>query len=118
MVVTKPAHPTMKPAPFIISDGTYGIYGPQRVAKSIVANRSAWTNVDLEALAICLCGPSTPGYFEAYDEIEATARFTDANGDVFFLAWNPVYSDACMIPVGMEWNDEKEWFDYPDGVAI
>ena len=102
--------PTRSQQPFILCDGSRGIYAPQHVARIIINTRDQWSNVDWEAVAVCLAGPDTPTYWEAYDELDEVATLTNDDG-TFILRWNPEYSDAVMVPSTWTWNDEMNWFE-------
>jgi hypothetical protein len=104
-----------KPDAILFLDDHRGIYIPRDFAQSIKRDAIAYPptfhhgdiNADLDALL----DPDGEQYWDTWSDICDNAIVTDDKGRTFSL-----YQDGALwlIPVGMEWSDEEQWFAWPD----
>lgn len=59
-----------------------GSYIPRQFAWLI---SGVWDNIDPEDIKICKTGPGHPEYWEAWGNILGSAKFTDSEGNVWYL---------------------------------
>jgi hypothetical protein len=91
-----------------LSDGR-GHYIPRDFAKSFKDRDVAVSGVNPDDWAT-LEDPDHEWYWEAWDNVQRDAIVTDENGNKY-----TVYQEGnCwLVPVGMEWSEEKDFFDWP-----
>ncbi len=97
-----------KPDPVLFLDDHRGIYIPRDFVESIVPE--ALSGVDPENIEILKEGPDHEWYWEAWEDVMSKAVVTDKAGFKY-----SIYQDgACwLIPDGMEWSDEEDWYVWP-----
>lgn len=86
-----------------------GIYIPRDFALSI--DRVNVSGVSDEDWAILEAGPDHEYYWDTWADVEQNAVVTDEHGNKFTVYQN---GDCWLIPEGMEYNEEKDTFAYPD----
>ena len=64
-----------------------------------------------EDWAILEAGPDHASYWDAWAEVEAKALITHSVTKINYTIHQD--GDCWLIPVGMEWDDETEWFIWP-----
>ncbi len=90
-----------------------GQFIPRDFATSFSNRAKDVAGVDDETWAILEAGrPDHEWYWEAWDDVCNDAIITDDKAHVQYR----VYQDgACwLVPVGMEWSDENEFFIWPE----
>ena len=87
-----------------------GIYIPRDFVSSF-ANLASLSGVSDEDKAILEAGPDHEWYWEAWDDVLNNATVTDDKGNVFTVYQD---GDCWLIPEGMEWSDENEFFVWPE----
>jgi hypothetical protein len=102
--------PTRILEPILYVDGYHGIYVPRQFA--LTTDRSSTGNITREDWAILAAGPDHEFYCDAWDVVSRDALITDIDGNKFTLYQD---SDLWLVPVGMEWSEEKDWFVWPEG---
>lgn len=90
--------------PTLLLDSARGIYIPQAFAKNF--DRTKIRNVTDEQWATLEAGPDHEFYWDAWDEVLDSARFTD-DGVEYTLYQN---DDVWAVPTSWEWVDELDWF--------
>lgn len=96
--------------PLLWLDDHRGIYIPRDFATSFINRAKHVSGVDDETWAILESGPDHELYWEAWDDVTDNATVTDEHGNKFSIYQN----GACwLIPEGMEWSDETEFFVWP-----
>ena len=102
----------MKPTPhepqLWLTDGR-GQYLPRDFARSFTNRAKHVTGVSDEDWAILEAGPDHDDYYEAWDEVLSSAIVTTDDG-----VQHVVYQDGdCwLVPVGMEWDHDADWFSW------
>lgn len=86
-----------------------GVYIPRDFAASFKDIALSISGVSPEDWAI-LEDPDHEWYWDTWDTVCDNAIVTDENGDKYRVYQD---GDCWLIPAGMEWNDEKDFFDYP-----
>jgi hypothetical protein len=69
----------------LLVDGLHGVYVPQQFARKHAAESPRWVGFEEEDLQILLNGPDTEGYWEAWEMVEANARYVDKDGRIWRL---------------------------------
>lgn len=97
-----------KPDVMHFLDECRGIYIPRDFAQCI--DRSKVSGIELSDLDFLVERMDADHYWDVWDEIMRDCVITDDNGQRWTL-----YQDGglFLIPEGMEWSDEIEWFAYP-----
>jgi hypothetical protein len=95
-----------KPQALLLLDSARGVYIPRDFALSVKHVK----NVDKEDWEAIAMGPDHLAYWEAWDQILNSAVVTDAYGNEYTLHQD---NDLWLIPVGMEWSDEEEFYVWP-----
>jgi hypothetical protein len=99
-----------RPEPMLWLSDARGIYIPRDFANSFVDRSKHVQNVTEEDWAI-LEDPDHEWYWEAWDEVLQNAVVTDNEGTRFRLSQN---GDLWLIPEGMEWSEEQDFYVWPD----
>ena len=81
-----------------IINGQFGIYVPQHFAESF--DLSQWQGINSGDVEILLAGPDHAEYWDAWDAVLSSAKFTDADGEVWTL-----YQDSDLFVV----NSRFDW---------
>ena len=100
-----------KPQPLLYLDSARGIYIPRDFAQSFASTKyiSGVSNTDLEILREA--GPDSEHYWEAWDYVLSNAIITGDDGIPYFLFQD---NDLWLIPAGMEWSNDLEFFAWPE----
>jgi hypothetical protein len=103
--------------PILWIDGANGIYVPKRFVNVTITN--AIENVTEETLTTLENGPGDDNYWDAWETVLDTAMiretfFDPTKPDVFYFLHQSDDGDVWLIPRDMEWNEETEWFSYPN----
>jgi len=98
-----------KPQPVLYLDSARGIYIPRDFAQSFAKTKyiSGVSNTDLEILEE---GPNGALYWDVWTDVLNNAIITGDDGIPYFLSQD---NDLWLIPVGMEWSDETDFFIWP-----
>ena len=98
-----------KPQPVLYLDSARGIYIPRDFAQSFASTKyvSGVSNTDLEILEE---GPNGALYWDVWTDVLNNAIITGDDGIPYFLSQD---NDLCLIPAGMEWSDETDFFVWP-----
>ena len=98
-----------KPQPVLYLDSARGIYIPRDFAQSFTKTKyiSGVSNTDLEILEE---GPNGALYWDVWTDVLNNAIITGDDGIPYFLSQD---NDLWLIPAGMEWSDETDFFVWP-----
>jgi hypothetical protein len=98
-----------KPQPVLYLDSARGIYIPRDFAQSFASTKyvSGVSNTDLEILEE---GPNGALYWDVWTDVLNNAIITGDDGIPYFLSQD---NDLWLIPAGMEWSDETDFFVWP-----
>jgi hypothetical protein len=88
-----------------------GIYIPRDFAKSFGDRDKHVSGVSAEEWAVLDAGPDHADYWDVWCEVEANAVITDDAGNKFTVHQD---GDCWLVPIGMEWSDEKDTFVWPN----
>lgn len=88
----------------LIEDSHHGIYIPQLFAN--YEFESGWSGINGEDIIICKRGPNTDGYWEAWESILNSARFTK-DGQTWCLC-----QDGDLWAVCYETLSHEEYIDF------
>ncbi|MDE2096593.1 MAG: hypothetical protein KGL39_05045 [Patescibacteria group bacterium] len=102
---------TTKPDILLWLSDARGVYIPRDFANSFADRAKSVSGVSDEDWRILESGPEHESYWDAWCDVCDRAIITDDNG-VQFNVWQD--GDCWLIPVGMEWNDETEFFCWPN----
>ncbi len=102
--------PTSRPDPKLWLDDSRGIYIPQAFAQSFADRDKDVTGVDATQWAILEDGPNNEEYWSTWDDVIDSACVTI--DEVRYCAWQD--GDVWLIPEGMEYNDIKQAWVWPD----
>ena len=101
---------TNKPEPMLWLSDARGIYIPRDFATGFADRDKTVSGVDDETWTILEEGPDHEWYWEAWEDVCNDATVTDEHGNKFTVYQE---GDCWLIPVGMEWDDQKEWYVWP-----
>ena len=98
------------PQPVLYLDSTRGIYIPRDFAQSFASTKyvSGVSNTDLEILEE---GPNGALYWDVWTDVLDNAIITGDDGIPYLLFQD---NDLWLIPVGMEWSNDLEFFAWPE----
>ena len=99
-----------RPEPMLWLSDARGIYIPRDFSNSFVDRDKHVQNVSEENWQI-LEDPDHEWYWEAWDKVLQNAVVTDDEGTRFTLHQD---GDLWLIPEGMEWNEEKDCYVWPE----
>jgi len=104
-----------RPEPKFWLDSSRGVYIPRDFAESFTDRVNSVTGVSAEDWKVLEAGPEQPDddYWEVWVSVLDTAivRF---NG----VTYHPYQmNDLWLIPEGMEWSDDEEFFVWPEQEA-
>ena len=104
---------TSRPEPMLWLDGARGIYIPQNFAERMNTEARALhvTGVSATDWAVLEAGPDHEWYWDTWADVLDNARVIDELGTVCHVYQD---GDVWLVPCGMEWDDEREWFVWPD----
>ena len=99
-----------KPQPVLYLDSARGIYIPRDFAQSFASTKyiSGVSNTDLEILEE---GPNGALYWDVWTDVLDNAIITGDDGIPYFLFQD---DDLWLIPAGMEWSNDLEFFAWPE----
>lgn len=101
-----------KPEPILLITDAMGIYIPNRFATYFAGDRSKHVaNISDEDWAILEQGPNHEHYWETWDEVSMYAVVKDLKGFKYGIYQD---GDCWLIPQGMEWNEETNWWIWPN----
>lgn len=98
---------TTKPDPVLFLDSHRGVYIPRDFAACVDRERvTGVTDKDYADLA----NPESETYWDTWTSVCGNATLNGSDGVTYRL-----YQDGALwlIPDGMEWSDEDEWFVWP-----
>jgi hypothetical protein len=99
----------MKPEILLYLSDARGIYIPRDFARD--TKRECIHGVSAEDLDYLADGPDGEHYWETWDTVEREATILDpSTGTTYSIYLN---GDCFLVPVGMEWNEDTESFEWP-----
>lgn len=98
------------PEPLLWLADSRGIYIPRDFATSFADRAKSVSGVPDEDWATLEAGPDDEWYWDAWTTVCSDAVVTDEHGNKFFIYQD---GDCWLIPEGMEWSDETEFFEWP-----
>jgi len=101
---------TQKPDMLLWLSDARGVYIPRDFANSFADRAKHVTGVKAEDWTVLEAGPDHEWYWESWQAVCDNARVTDDKGNVFFVHQD---GDCWLVPVGMEWSDENDCFQWP-----
>ena len=112
---------TKRPDMLLWLSDARGVYIPRDFANSFADRAKSVKGVSDEDWAILEIGPDSTddagnfvpneSYWDVWTDVCDNAVVTDENGHKYTV-WQE--GDCWLIPVGMEWNEETDGFDWPD----
>jgi hypothetical protein len=99
-----------KPEPMLWLSDARGQYIPRDFASSFADRSKTVMGVTQEDWAILDAGPDHEYYWDTWSEVCDNAVITDDNGDCFNIHQE---GDCWLIPDGMEWSEEEDFFVWP-----
>ncbi len=99
-----------KPEPMLWLSDSRGQYIPRDFASSFADRAKSVSGVSDEDWAILEAGPDHAHYWEAWEDVEARAVVTDDNGAKYTIYLD---GNCWLIPEGMLWDDEANFFVWP-----
>ena len=97
-----------RPEPRLWVNDSHGQYIPQIFTTTL--DRARVAEINDEDWTIIEAGPDHDEYWDAWQEIELKAIVTLDDGLYRIFQ----QSDCWLIPVGMEWDHERDWFVWPE----
>lgn len=100
-----------KPDTLLWLDDHRGVYIPRDFANRFKDRDKNVSGVSADEWAILEAGPDHEQYWDVWADVEQNAIVTDDNGAKFRL-----YQDGALwlVPEGMEWDEETDFFKWPD----
>jgi hypothetical protein len=95
--------------PILYSDSARGVYIPQHFIETF--NLNDLRGVGLDEILELRKGPEADQYWDAWDMVLQNAYTVSDTGVRYTLHHD---GDLWMIPSGMAWSDEEEWFYWPE----
>jgi hypothetical protein len=102
----------MKPEPQLFLSDARGVYIPRDFATSV--KRDCVSGVSEEDWATLEAGPDNEWYWEAWTDVLDQAVLTDPVSGVKYTVYQD--GDCWLIPEGMVWNDQNEFFAWEEEV--
>lgn len=102
---------TKRAEPLLWLSDTRGVYIPRDFANSFIDRAKHVAGVDDETWAVLETGPDHEWYWEAWQDVCDDALITDDKGIKYTVHQD---GDCWLIPEGMEWSDENEFFVWPE----
>jgi hypothetical protein len=102
---------TKKIEPMLWLSDARGIYIPRDFANSFADRAKHVQNVSDEDWAILEAGPDHEWYWEAWVNVCDNAIVTDNDGVRFRVHQD---GNCWLIPEGMEWSEENDFFVWPE----
>lgn len=99
-----------KPEPMLWLSDSRGIYIPHAFAASFSDRAKHVSGVSDEDWTILEAGPEHDQYWDAWQDALESARVTNDDGVIFTLYQD---GDCWLIPLGMRWDDEGDFFVWP-----
>jgi hypothetical protein len=99
-----------KPEPMLYLSDARGVYIPRDFATH--TRRDCIAGVSQEDLDILASGPDHEFYWDAWSDVESCATVTDPVTHVVYRVYQD--GDCWLIPDGMEWSEESEFFVWPE----
>lgn len=99
-----------KPRSLLLYSAVRGIYIPQDFVNGV--RREHVQGMTAEDVEILAAGPKQEYYWETWDDILQRVKVIDpVTGVVYFLHQD---GDLWAIPEGMEWDDNEDFYTWPD----
>jgi len=99
------------PEPFLLLNDALGIYLPQKFASVFDDRDKRVTGVTADEWTVLEAGPDHDDYWDVWDDVVKDAIITDDVGVKYHLHQE---GNCWLIPTGMEWNEEKDQWDWPE----
>jgi hypothetical protein len=103
--------PDKKPEPLMVLGSARGVYIPRDFAQMFEDRAKQVYGVKDEDWLILEAGPDHEHYWDAWSDVEQKALITHLITKINYTVYQD--GDCWLIPVGMEWNDETDWFVWP-----
>ena len=103
-----------KPEMMLWLSDARGQYIPRDFANSFADRAKHVSGVKDEDWSVLEAGPDHEWYWDAWNDVCDRAEITDEQGNKFRVYQN---GDCWLVPVGMEWNDATESFEWPEESA-
>lgn len=100
-----------KPEPLLWLSDARGMYIPRDFAQSFEDRDTYVSNVSADDWAILEYGPEHEHYWDVWNDVEQNARITNLQGDIFRVYQD---GDCWLIPIGMEHDEESDFFVWPE----
>jgi hypothetical protein len=97
------------PEPHLFADSARGIYIPYHFATAI--DQSCVTGLEPDDWTILEAGPDHDLYWDVWTGVCDSAVVTGRDG-INYTLWQD--GDLWLIPEGMEWSEEDNWFVWPE----
>ena len=101
---------TAKPEPMLYLSDARGVYIPRDFA--LETKRECINGARQSDLDILAAGPAHEYYWDAWTDIESNCTVTDPATGIEYRIYQD--GDCWLVPVGMEWDEENEFFLWPD----
>lgn len=98
-----------KPQPILLLSDSRGVYIPRDFAREV--KRECVSGLAPDVLPILEAGPDHECYWDAWTIAESNARVTDPTTGVVYTVHHD--GDCWLIPAGMEWSEETEFYTWP-----
>lgn len=102
---------TDKPEMLLWLDDHRGQYIPRDFANSFTNRDRDVSGISANQWQTLESGPDNEFYWDAWDDVLNNAIVTDENGIRYRLHQD---SALWLVPVGMEWNEENDCFEWPE----
>jgi len=98
--------------PMLWLDSARGRYIPRDFSSSFADRDKHVRNVSKQNWADLEAGPDNEHYWETWEEVTNSATIIDEHDNQYAL-YQSDGGDLWLIPVGMEWSDEDEFYVWP-----
>lgn len=102
---------TTRPETMLWLSDARGVHIPRDFATSFADRSKNVSGVSGDDWLILEAGPDNEYYWEAWTDVCDNAIVTDDIGNKYNVYQD---GDCWLIPVGMEWSEESEWFQWSD----
>jgi hypothetical protein len=99
-----------KPEPLLWLSDSRGVYIPRDFATCFADRDKHVSGVHMEYWLTLEAGPDHEWYWEAWQDICDNAIVTDESGVRYRLHQD---GDLWLIPEGMEWSHDRDWYQWP-----
>lgn len=100
-----------KPEPMLWLNDARGVYIPRDFATSFSDRAKHVRGVNAEDWTILEAGPDHEDYWDTWCTVVDSARVINDDGVVHTVHQD---GDVWLIPEGMEWDDDLDWFTWKE----